>query len=1058
MTEPRKRLKQIQQAGTIEKLVLQNFMCHDLLEIDFITDVNFIIGQNGSGKSAILTALMIALGGKANATNRATTLKGLIKTGHETAKVTVKIRNTGDEPIAFMPLVYGPSISVERVIQSTGASTYKVKTHNGKTIGTRHEDVQKVLDFFQIEVDNPLTILTQDTARMFLANSTAKDKYQFFMKGTQLDRLKSDYKRLDDNVSNMQKMILLRRAGVEDLKEQLDALQSKWNDLQEALQMESRINNYRAQQIWSKVEQFERKIEDHAQEARVESEKAQKASQAAEKVQQQLKEILMPLNDLQQRHEQLKQTIKPFEERANQIKFDAKKLVTEKSMLQSDIDQSKLQMESLQRELHDLTQRIQEETRKLEQDRRELIDQKNRKMEQFETQRGHMIQKLQHLDHQQELCNGRSRDMQQQMQQMELERRQKYEECKRIKHQIDQYSRAGHSNLGPYGGRNGGHETVQRVLQEIDRIKWQGSKPIGPFGLFVKIKQEHRPYQKIIETLLQNTLNAMGVESNQDSRTLVSLLQKHRCDMQVFVYDRRKFDYTQGEAPKEFLTVLRCLNFTNEIVKQQLIIHNNIERMVLVENDRIGDEIVARGIPRNVSGIFTQQGQRMGSSYGGLATTSTDLYRGPFRLSTSNEEQIAELKKSLPQAELNLRGIEQELDQLKRDIQGFQQQQHDINRQRQMLRPDVAQLEAEIELLKASMVDDEPGNISAMEEARFEKQTQLERLQSMHSGIEQQLDRCLNQLREMTQVSHQLKSEKQALQDDLKRVIEKMNLSDERRMQLEVNLRHYTEKQKQYQDIYENKMYALEQLRRKLNEKIAECEQEYERCPVEMSEEQLEAEIRRLSARIREQEQHIGSRDQIAKELMQKRTEHDDTISEIEQAEDLIQKIKDASMVRNHRYEKFKSHISIRAMRLFANLVHKRGYRGELELDHQTNQLYLHVDVDNGSNVKASTSTLSGGEKSYATICFLISMWHAMPSKLRCLDEFDVFMDAVNRKLAMKLIIDNATSNRESQPSQYILITPQAISQLEASPYIRIRQLHAPERGQQRLPFKQIQD
>ncbi len=32
-------------------------------------------------------------------------------------------------------------------------------------------------DHFQIEVDNPLAILTQDTARMFLANSTAKNKY-----------------------------------------------------------------------------------------------------------------------------------------------------------------------------------------------------------------------------------------------------------------------------------------------------------------------------------------------------------------------------------------------------------------------------------------------------------------------------------------------------------------------------------------------------------------------------------------------------------------------------------------------------------------------------------------------------------------------------------------------------------------------------------------------------------------------------------------------------------------------------------------------------------------
>jgi hypothetical protein len=48
-------------AGNIEKLSLTNFMCHASLEIDFCAGVNFVIGENGSGKSAILTALCVAL-------------------------------------------------------------------------------------------------------------------------------------------------------------------------------------------------------------------------------------------------------------------------------------------------------------------------------------------------------------------------------------------------------------------------------------------------------------------------------------------------------------------------------------------------------------------------------------------------------------------------------------------------------------------------------------------------------------------------------------------------------------------------------------------------------------------------------------------------------------------------------------------------------------------------------------------------------------------------------------------------------------------------------------
>lgn len=48
-------------AGNIERLQVINFMNHANLEIDFNPGVNFIVGGNGSGKSAVLMALCFAL-------------------------------------------------------------------------------------------------------------------------------------------------------------------------------------------------------------------------------------------------------------------------------------------------------------------------------------------------------------------------------------------------------------------------------------------------------------------------------------------------------------------------------------------------------------------------------------------------------------------------------------------------------------------------------------------------------------------------------------------------------------------------------------------------------------------------------------------------------------------------------------------------------------------------------------------------------------------------------------------------------------------------------------
>lgn len=66
-------------------------MCHSNLELELKPGLNVINGENGSGKSAILTAIQVCLGAASKKTNRGDSLKDLIQTGKEYVLILLKI-------------------------------------------------------------------------------------------------------------------------------------------------------------------------------------------------------------------------------------------------------------------------------------------------------------------------------------------------------------------------------------------------------------------------------------------------------------------------------------------------------------------------------------------------------------------------------------------------------------------------------------------------------------------------------------------------------------------------------------------------------------------------------------------------------------------------------------------------------------------------------------------------------------------------------------------------------------------------------------------------------
>ena len=320
--------------GIIEQVTMVNFMCHEHLTIKIGPLINFIIGHNGSGKSAALTALTISLGGKTTSTNRGASLKSFIQNGKDQATLIVKLKNAGET--GYRVDEYGESITVERQFSRAGTSGFKIKSQAGRIISTKKTDVDDITDYYGLQMDNPLTILTQDMARQFLSNSLPADKYKFFIRGVQLEQLEQDYLLIEEQLEILHTTFEEREAFVTQLDQELQKAKDNYRATGRLQEFREKLEVYRMKMVWCQVSDQERKQE----ELRKELDKLQAAIQAAHEEAEMAGQLFEEANSTKESLITLLQAAKdaqkPVLEQAESTKTAHDKLIKESSDLQHD--------------------------------------------------------------------------------------------------------------------------------------------------------------------------------------------------------------------------------------------------------------------------------------------------------------------------------------------------------------------------------------------------------------------------------------------------------------------------------------------------------------------------------------------------------------------------------------------------------------------------------------------------------------------------------------------------------------------------------------------------
>ncbi|KAL1408377.1 Structural maintenance of chromosomes protein 5 [Vanrija albida] len=145
--------------GAIVRIKMRNFMTYDFVEFNPGPKLNMILGPNGTGKSSIAAAIVIGLGFPPKTMGRATDIKSYVKQGAEVAETEIELKGQIGTPNLVIWC---------RFSRDSNKCEFKL---NGRP--TPHKKIHDVVASFDVQATNLCSFLPQDKVSDFAKmNST----------------------------------------------------------------------------------------------------------------------------------------------------------------------------------------------------------------------------------------------------------------------------------------------------------------------------------------------------------------------------------------------------------------------------------------------------------------------------------------------------------------------------------------------------------------------------------------------------------------------------------------------------------------------------------------------------------------------------------------------------------------------------------------------------------------------------------------------------------------------------------------------------------------------
>lgn len=1021
--------------GIIESIHLKNFMCHTKLDFSFSEHTNFIIGRNGSGKSAILTSLIVGLGGKANTASRGTRVQNFVETGKRAAEVTVRLKNLGRD--AFKPEEYGDSIIIHRRLTADGSSTYKIKSGTGTVISTKKEELQCILDQFNIQIENPVMILNQETSRNFLQSKSAKDKYLFFMKATQLEKLKRDYCQIEEERATAEMQLVRKEKVLPELEKEVKRYEKLWRLSQAVEEQRLKLERFKKELLWARVQEEEEVLKQS--EASLQKEEA-----ASAKLKERVADFENKVKSLGEKMKGLEKELAEVMKRVQEMQpaFQARrKEISAKKEVQRQVDQTAAQkgreLQQKKKEAHILRRNIEEHRMKDENFYAKERAEREEKIRGLEQQWSELKSKLRTAEHHFDQVKLSDKSNSEALHYIKTEESDLNQRKRAVNAAIQSLRTSKVNNLQRYGRHIPAlHKEIENAVRRGDFRK----PPKGPLGSLLKLKDQR--FDLATECCLKGLLYTFVVDNNQDARVLLRLMdkvmpQEDRPTVVTSSYLGKTYNYrSRAVRSSKFVSLLDNLDIQDPDVINVLIDQRRVERVLLCADieDARRTLMKASSVPANCGEAYMANGDQLYPAPK-FRYFSTNQHRARL-LVAGVDGQIREKQEELKEIDERLRRLSEEAATHEEALSQSRRETRSLGKQLGALKLKETELKSKIGELQRVKVP-EPINVSTLEEVLGNLEGEIEVLERSLASTKQEQADINADLKELSTKLQEIEETRERLLGESNAIKEKLEGVDSELLRMKSGRRTYDDRIAAIQE----RMSAIETEIKTVGKNIVKLTetamaQSRERLQPRRKASVIEGEIRALEAQVREQESRMLDREEVTRLYTESQAKYDKIKKNIGVLHNYLQKVLNMTLERQARYCSLCEQTVLRLRLIFSATLMQQNFQGSLDFDHSKQLLHITVEPREKTVVARGTKEarqdlkgLSGGERSFSTVCFVLALWDTMECPFRIMDEFDIFMDMGKRRVSLEMILE---MTKRKNGSQFVFLTPIELPSIDA--------------------------